>query len=96
MPWVVKEAAKNLSGLQRRTDNILDVLRQNKMPLKRVLLLEWIEPIYNRGHWIPFQIALAGGVDMLSNPGGDSMVIQWGKIMRYNPEVLTFRPADSL
>jgi iron complex transport system substrate-binding protein len=88
-----EEAAyKYLSGLQRRTDHILDVLRQNKMPLKRVLLLEWIEPIYNCGHWIPFQIALAGGVDMLSNPGGDSMVIQWGKIMRYNPEVLIIAP----
>ena len=88
-----EEAAyKYLSGLQRRTDHILDILRQNKMPLKRVLLLEWIEPIYNCGHWIPFQIALAGGVDMLSNPGGDSMVIQWEKILRYNPEVLIIAP----
>jgi len=88
-----EEAAyEYLSALQRRTDRILDILRQNKMPLKRVLLLEWIEPIYNCGHWIPFQIALAGGVDMLSNPGGDSMVIQWEKILRYNPEVLIIAP----
>ena len=66
-----------LAKLQKHTDHILDVLRQNNMPLKRVLLLEWIDPIYNCGHWIPFQIALAGGIDMLSNPGGDSIVIPW-------------------
>jgi len=88
-----EEAAyKYLSKLQRRTDHVLDILRQNKMPLKRVLLLEWIEPMYNCGHWIPFQIAQAGGIDMLSNPGGDSMVIPWEKITRYNPEVLIIAP----
>jgi iron complex transport system substrate-binding protein len=58
------------------------------MPLKRVMLMEWIEPIYNCGHWIPFQVASAGGIDMLGNPGGDSIVTQWDKIIKYNPEVL--------
>lgn len=88
-----EEAAYSyLSGLQKRTDAILDTLRQNKMPLKRVLLMEWMEPIYNCGHWIPFQIAKAGGVDMLSNPAGDSIVTQWAKILKYNPEVLVISP----
>ncbi len=62
------------------------------MPLKRVSLLEWIEPVYNCGHWIPFQIAQAGGMDMLSNPAGDSIVTQWEKICRYDPEVLIIAP----
>jgi len=81
-----------LSGLQKRTDIILDELRKNKMPLKRVSLLEWIEPVYNCGHWIPFQIAQAGGIDMLSNPAGDSIVTSWEKICKYNPEVLVIAP----
>ena len=81
-----------LAGLQKRTDAILDTLRQNRMPLKRVLLLEWIDPMYNCGHWIPFQIALAGGIDMMSNPGGDSIVIPWEKIRKYNPEVIIVAP----
>ena len=81
-----------LAKLQKHTDHILDVLRQNNMPLKRVLLLEWIDPIYNCGHWIPFQIALAGGIDMLSNPGGDSIVIPWEKIRKYDPEVMIIAP----
>lgn len=88
-----EEAAYHyLSALQKRTDSILDTLRKHKMPLKSVMMMEWIEPIYNCGHWIPFQIAQAGGIDMLSNPGGDSIVTQWDKIVRYNPEVMVIAP----
>ena len=84
-----EEAAyRYLSALKKRKTDILDALRFYKMPLKRVMLMEWIEPIYNCGHWIPFQLAQAGGIDMLSNPGGDSIVMPWEKIIRYNPEVL--------
>ena len=88
-----EEAAyRHLSGLQKRIDGITDTLRANRSPLKRVLLMEWIEPVYNCGHWIPYQIGYAGGVDMLSNPGGDSIVTPWEKIVRYNPEVLVIAP----
>jgi len=81
-----------LAKLQRRTDYILDKLRENKAPLKRAMLMEWIEPVYNCGHWIPYQVAAAGGVDMLSNPAGDSTVTPWEKIVRYDPEVLVVAP----
>lgn len=56
------------------------------------MIMEWIEPIYNCGHWIPHQIAYAGGIDMLGNPSGDSIVIPWEKIVKYNPEVLVIAP----
>lgn len=81
-----------LASLQQRTDTVLDKLRQHRMPLKRVSLLEWMDPIYNCGHWIPFQVAQAGGIDMLSNPAGDSVVTPWEKLVRYNPEVLVIAP----
>lgn len=87
-----EKAYTYLAGLQARTQNILDTLRQHRMPLKRVSLLEWIEPIYNCGHWIPFQVAQAGGIDMLANPAGDSIVTPWEKIVKYNPEVLVIAP----
>jgi iron complex transport system substrate-binding protein len=88
-----EEAAYSyLSKLQHRTDRITDQLRKHRAPPRRVMLMEWMEPVYNCGHWIPFQIAYAGGVDMLSNPGGDSIVIAWEKILKYNPEVLVLAP----
>ena len=88
-----EEAAyHHLSDLQKRIDHIIDELRQHKALPKRVMVMEWIEPVYNCGHWIPHQIAYAGGIDMLSNPGGDSIVTSWEKIARYDPEVLVIAP----
>jgi iron complex transport system substrate-binding protein len=71
---------------------ITDTLRKNNSPLRRVMVMEWLNPIYNCGHWIPFQIAQAGGVDMLSNPAGYSIVTPWEKVLQYNPEVLILAP----
>jgi iron complex transport system substrate-binding protein len=85
-------ALRYLAGLKQKLDDIIDQLRADRAPQKRVMIMEWIEPIYNCGHWIPFQIAAAGGVDMLSNPGGDSIVTKWEKVKKYNPEVLVIAP----
>ncbi len=87
-----EKAYSYLSSLQQRTAAILDRLCLHQMPLKRVSLLEWIEPIYNCGHWIPFQIAQAGGIDMLGNPSGDSIVTSWEKVVKYDPQVLIIAP----
>lgn len=81
-----------LAALQKRIDAIIDDLRLHKAPPKRVMVMEWLAPIYNCGHWIPYQIAYAGGIDMLSNPGGDSIVTLWEKIVKYDPEVLVIAP----
>lgn len=85
-------AYEYLAKLNERLHYILDTLRKHKAPLKRISLLEWFDPIYNCGHWIPHQIAYAGGVDMLSNPSGDSIVTDWNKIVKYDPEVLVVAP----
>lgn len=81
-----------LAMLQSRIDFIIDELRRSRALPKRVSLMEWIEPIYNCGHWIPHQIAYAGGIDMLGNPGGDSIVTSWDRIVKYDPEVLIVAP----
>jgi iron complex transport system substrate-binding protein len=77
-----------VAGLTRRTGAVLDALRAHGAPLRRALMLEWMDPIYNCGHWIPYQIAQAGGVDMLANPGGHSMPLAWERVALYDPEVL--------
>ncbi len=88
-----EEAAYHyLAGLNRRIDKVIDTLRANKAPLRRISLMEWIQPIYNCGHWIPYQIAFAGGVDMLSNPAGYSIVTAWEKFKLYDPEILVIAP----
>ena len=81
-----------VKGLKQRISNIIDKQRSLQIAPKSVLLLEWIDPLFNCGHWIPHQIGLAGGVDLLSHPAGDSIVINWDKIVKYNPEVIVIAP----
>ncbi|MBC7921684.1 MAG: ABC transporter substrate-binding protein [Ferruginibacter sp.] len=81
-----------LQGLRNRIDAVIDRLRASRALPKRVMLMEWMAPIYNCGHWIPHQIAYAGGIDMLGNPSGDSRVTSWEKVRRYDPEVLVIAP----
>jgi len=81
-----------LNQCQQRIDNIVDMLRKHRAPPRRVMLLEWLDPIYNCGHWIPDQIALAGGSDALSCPAGYSVPIDWEKICYYDPEVIVIAP----
>lgn len=81
-----------VSGLKKRIYDIVDVQREHRIQSKSVMLLEWIDPLFNCGHWIPHQIGYAGGIDLLSHPSGDSIVISWDKIVKYNPEVLIIAP----
>jgi iron complex transport system substrate-binding protein len=88
-----EEAAyHHLAQLRVRLDEVVDRLRAHRAMPRRVALLEWIDPIYNCGHWIPDQIAYAGGTDLLAHPAGDSIVTPWEKLVRYDPEVLVVAP----
>lgn len=87
-----EKAYHYLAGIRKRLDHVIDKLREHRAQLKRVSLLEWVDPIYNCGHWIPHQIGHAGGIDLLSNPSGDSIVIPWDKIVKFDPEVLIIAP----
>lgn len=83
---------KHIDNLEERVAKVLDVQRKNRLLQKSVMLLEWIDPLFNCGHWIPHQIGCAGGVDLLAHPSGDSIVIEWEKIVKYDPEVLIIAP----
>ena len=81
-----------VTACQARVDAVVDRLRARRLPVRRVLVLEWLDPLYNCGHWIPDQIALAGGSDALSNPAGYSVPLDWERLRRYDPEVLVAAP----
>lgn len=57
-----------------------------------VLLLEWPDPPYTPGHWIPDQIEAAGGVALLSHPGGRSSATSWEAVASSGAEVLIVAP----
>lgn len=58
----------------------------------RVVCLEWFEPLYTAGHWVPEMVALAGGHDVLGRAGEPSAKISWEDVVLARPEVLLLMP----
>ena len=58
----------------------------------RVFCMEWMDPVYCCGHWVPEMVDLAGGVDALGRLGTDSVRIAWDDVRSWAPEVLVIMP----
>ena len=54
---------------------------------RRVLTLEWVDPPFYGGHWVPEQVARAGGVDVLGQPGQVSGRATWEEVAPLAPDV---------
>ena len=58
----------------------------------RVFCMEWLDPVYASGHWVPELVKIAGGVDQLGSERGESVRISWDEIGAWAPEVLVIMP----
>jgi iron complex transport system substrate-binding protein len=58
----------------------------------RVAALEWLDPVYVAGHWVPQLIAYAGGEDLLGQPGEPSERRTWDDVRAVQPEVVVVMP----
>jgi iron complex transport system substrate-binding protein len=58
----------------------------------RAFCMEWIDPTYCSGHWVPEMVRIAGGIDELGRTGADSVRIPWSDVLHWAPEVLIVMP----
>ena len=58
----------------------------------RVVCLEWFEPLYVAGHWVPEMVSLAGGFDALGRKGEPSHRVEWSDVIHANPDVILLMP----
>jgi iron complex transport system substrate-binding protein len=58
----------------------------------RVAALEWLDPVYVGGHWVPQMVELAGGEDVLGMPGERSRVVEWAEVEAAAPETVVVMP----
>ncbi|MEO8909902.1 MAG: cobalamin-binding protein [Gemmatimonadaceae bacterium] len=61
-------------------------------PSRRVVFLEWTDPLFCGGHWVPEMITLAGGEDPLGRAGEDSVRMEWDDVVRAEPEMIIVSP----
>jgi iron complex transport system substrate-binding protein len=86
-----KKAEELIATGRARLEKIAGVTRRlSQRP--RVFCLEWLDPVYCSGHWVPEMVRIAGGVDELAREGGDSVRISWEDVLEWMPEVLIITP----
>ncbi len=61
-------------------------------PRRRVVFLEWTDPLFCGGHWVPEMISAAGGEDPLGRPGKDSVRMDWSDVVKARPEMIVVSP----
>jgi len=58
----------------------------------RVFCMEWLDPLYCSGHWVPEMVRIAGGIDEISREGSDSVRTSWQDVLAWSPEILIVMP----
>ncbi|HXL86310.1 MAG TPA: cobalamin-binding protein [Gemmatimonadaceae bacterium] len=106
-PRTIGEIAENIVDVGRaigRSEEAKAVVRSNQerlarvraairnAPRRRVVFLEWTDPFFCGGHWVPEMISLAGGEDPLGRPGEDSVRMNWDDVVNAKPEAVIVSP----
>lgn len=61
-------------------------------PHPRVIVLEWLDPLFSAGHWLAEMVELAGGHDPFARKGQDSVRIHWDDVRAFAPEIIIAAP----
>ena len=57
-----------------------------------VACLEWLAPLFNAGHWVPEQVAAAGGRDVLGDPRARSRELTLADLAATDPDIIVLMP----
>jgi iron complex transport system substrate-binding protein len=87
---VADRAQRVVAGLRARLAAVDAAVRGRARP--RVAVIEWIEPVFGAGHWIPDMVEAAGGVPVACHPGSRSVPTTWPAIARARPDVAIVAP----
>jgi iron complex transport system substrate-binding protein len=83
------EAKKITASLKKRIKHVKNFTPKTKL---KVLAIEWIEPFFTAGHWIPEMIKEAGGENMISKIGEHSRKLSIAEITKSDPDIIIMMP----
>ena len=84
---LVDELQDRLGSIRKRIDESVPASQR-----PRTFMLEWLEPPFAPGHWVPEQVAIAGGTVLLGEAGKPSVTTTFEAIRESNPEVMVLIP----
>lgn len=83
-------AAPQVSALLARLDAVRAEVAG--LPRPRVAAIEWLDPVWPAGHWVPDQITCAGGTPLLAAPGEHTTPVAWQAVLDARPDVVLLLP----
>ena len=92
---VAKKIGKEEKGkeLVESLKKRIDFIKNNNFEDRpRVLALEWLEPFFTSGHWVPEMVEIAGGKNEISSKGEESRRIKFGEIQQSDPDLIVLMP----
>jgi len=84
-----QKAIEITDSLEKRISNIKKITSAKK---PKVLAIEWIEPFFTAGHWVPEMIEIAGGENMISKTGEHSRRLEIEEIKESDPDIIILMP----
>lgn len=85
-------AARLLAELAARLEAVRARTAASGRPRPRVAALEWLDPPFAGGHWVPEMVAIAGGIDVFAEPGAHSRRLDWDELAAADPDVIVAMP----
>ena len=85
-----QRAHEVVAGLRERLARVQAAVAGLERP--RVFALEWGDPPFNGGHWVPEMLQVAGAEAVLACPGAPSVRVTWAQIEAAAPQVVVFMP----
>jgi iron complex transport system substrate-binding protein len=83
-------AHRKRAELQERLQRVREVVQTSARP--RVYAMEWLNPPFSSGHWVPEMVDIAGGDEIIGKPGGRSERITPQHVIDANPEIIVLMP----
>jgi iron complex transport system substrate-binding protein len=87
---VPERATRLVDGLRARLARTAAAVAGRRRP--PVALVEWADPPFTAGHWIPGMISAAGGQPVVARPGAPSVATSWAAIAAAAPELVIVAP----
>jgi iron complex transport system substrate-binding protein len=84
------DAAELTASLRARVARVKEIA--TRLPMLNVFCLDWSDPPFAAGHWIPEMVEAAAGINLLSEKGGPSREVTHREIRDANPEAIVFMP----
>jgi iron complex transport system substrate-binding protein len=83
-------AERNVRDMKSRLDRVRERVHGLKRP--QVYAMEWLDPPFSGGHWVPEMVEIAGGHEVLGKAGMKSQRIRVQDIVAANPEIVVLMP----